>query len=183
MSTVLLRSLLHTAAENHCHPRDVLGFVNRRFAKAVLPGDFATVILARVDPQSGRLAYVSAGHVTAWLLSPEGERRDLESTGIILGIDPDATWESHEYDVVRGERLLVVTDGVTETQTADGRMFGRNRPVELLVGYSELSLDDAIDSMKRALDTFRQGAIQYDDVTIVLAALEDQMPPTNNDVA
>lgn len=172
MAAVLLWSLLHTAVENLCHPRDVMEFVNRRFVEAVLPEHFATVILVQIDVQSRCLAYVSAGHETAWLLSPDNERRELESTGLILGIDEDATWESREYDLVKGERLLVVTDGVTETQAANDNLFGRDRPVELLEGCSESSPDEAVDRIKDALAAFRQGTMQLDDVTIVLAAFE-----------
>ncbi len=52
-----------------------------------MPGGFATVILLQIDVQSRHLTYASAGHETAWLLAPDGRRRELESTGLILGID------------------------------------------------------------------------------------------------
>jgi len=171
MSTVLLRSLLHTATENLCHPGEILEFVNRRFVEAVLPGDFATAILIQIEVQSRRLTFASAGHETAWLLSPDGERRELQSTGLILGIDEDATWESQEYDLAQDERLLIVTDGVTETHADIDNMFGRDRPIELLEGCSESSLDEAVDRIKCELAAFRQGTMQLDDVTVVLAAL------------
>ena len=174
MATVLLRSLLHTAAESLCCPREVLDFVNRRFEEATLPGDFATVILVQIDVQSQRLEYASAGHETALLLSPDGERRALKSTGLILGIDADAIWESQEYDLAQGERLLLVTDGVTETHDPNGTLFGRDRLVELLETSPELILNEFIDRIKHALAAFQQEAVQHDDVTIVLAALDSQ---------
>ena len=172
MATVLLRSLLHTAAESLCCPREILDFANRRFVEATLPGDFATVILVQVDVQSRRLEYASAGHETALLLSPYGERRVLESTGLILGIDADATWESQECDLAQGERLLLVTDGVTETHGPNGTLFGRDRLIELLQNFPESSLDEVINRIKHALAAFQQGTVQHDDVTMVLAALD-----------
>ncbi len=174
MSTVLLRSLLHTASENYCSPKEILDFVNRRFVEATLPGDFATAILVELDLRSRRLEYVSAGHETAWLLSTDGERRALESTGLILGIDEDATWKSRKYDLAQGERLLIVTDGVTETHGANGTLFGRDRLIELLSDCEDLSLDEVAEQIKHALVAFRQESKQHDDVTVLLAALEGQ---------
>ncbi len=173
MTTVLLRSLLRMAAETWCHPGEILEFVNHRFVEAVLTEDFASVFLLRIDLRSGLTEYASAGHGTGWLLCPDGERRELESTGLILGIDEDATWESRELQLLLDDRLLVVTDGVTECRAADGRVFGSQRLTELVEACSALSLDETVDQIRSALDEFRQGAVQQDDVTVLLAALDD----------
>ena len=82
--------------------------------------------------------------------------------------------EWQEYDLVQGERLMLVTDGVTETHGPNGTLFGRDRLVELLETSPELILNEFIDRIKHALAAFQQEAVQHDDVTIVLAALDSQ---------
>lgn len=69
---------------------------------------------------------------------------------------------------------MLVTDGVTETHGPNGTLFGRDRLVELLESSSELSLNKVIDRIKHDLAAFQQEAVQHDDVTVVLAALDSQ---------
>lgn len=171
MSTVLLRALLHTATELHSSPIEIMDFVNRRFVDATLPGDFATVILVKLDLDLRRLEYVSAGHETCALVSPDGQHHPLESTGLILGIDEDAEFESQELNCATGDRLLLVTDGVTETQGADNQMFGRDRMIDLLRDLSQLPLDEVTRQLNLRLRQFRAGEAPHDDVTIVLTEI------------
>lgn len=173
MSTMLLRALLHTATELHDTTTEIMEFVNRRFVDATLPGDFATVVLVQLDLRSRRLDYVSAGHETGVLVSPDGRYRALESTGLILGIDENGEFESFELSCEPGERLLLVTDGVTETQGADGKMFGRERAIELLRKSSNLPVDDVLRQLNLQLKQFSAGAAPHDDVTVVLVEVPD----------
>ena len=173
MATMLLRSLLHTAAESYDQPRDILAFINRHFWEATLPGDFASAFLARIDPRQERITYASAGHESAWLLSSDGGKHELESTGLILGIDELAEWDVREYDFRRHDRLLVVTDGVTETFGPNDEVFGSRRLVETFEQQAAMPLEAAVDAIKESLETFRRGTKQLDDITIVLASLPD----------
>lgn len=173
MSTALLRSLLRTAAERFCRPAEIADFVNRRFLESTLPEDFATAILIRIDINNGLLEYLSAGHETAWLLSPDGTRRGMESGGLILGIDADAQWETGSYEFHAGDRLLIVTDGVTETYAATAEEFyGRERPVELLEQCAHSSVQRFTERLNDSLTAFRQGGLQADDVTVVITSFD-----------
>jgi len=171
MSTMLLRALLHAATELHDTPVGIMRFVNKRFVDAMLPGDFATVLLVQLNLRCRRLEYVSAGHETGVLLSPDAQHRPLQSTGMILGIDKDVEFESHECMWAPGDRLLLVTDGVTETQGSDGPMFGRQRTIEVLQESSRLPIDEVTRKLNQELVRFRGGAAPHDDVTIVLVEL------------
>ncbi len=171
MSTMLLRTLLHTGAELHPGSTEILAFVNQRFVEATLPGDFATVILVQLDLRTRHLEYVNAGHETGWLLSQSGQHRALESTGLVLGIDEKAAFASRECIFEPGDRLVLVTDGVTEAQGLDGKLFGRKRLIELLQESSHLPLHDVTARLNEALVQFRNGTPSHDDVTVLLATV------------
>ncbi len=184
MTTMLLRALVHTAAELYDSPLEIVQLVNRQFVDATLPGDFATLILAEIDLEKQQLEYVSAGHETCVLVRREGPPQPLESTGLILGIDKHAEFETRRLGCGPGDRLLLVTDGVTETQAAEGPMFGRNRMVDLLMESRELPIDAITTRLNRELVDFRHGAPPHDDITIVLVEIGSNGPlATNRDRA
>ncbi len=174
MSAMLLRALLHNGAEIHDRAITILEFMNRRFADAAMPGDFATVILVQFDLAKRRLEYVSAGHESGVLISPNGAHRVLESTGLIIGVEKDAQFESHELNFEPGDRLLLVTDGVTETQGGGGELFGLQRLIKLVRQSSQLPIDDVTGKLYQALIRTREHAAPHDDVTVVLAEMASE---------
>ncbi len=168
MSAAMLKSLLIQAADQFTSPAVMLDFINRRFTAVSLAGDFVSMLLVRAAPNTGGMQYASAGHEPAWLLSPTGATRELFSTGTVLGIQEDATWDDVTLDVKEGHRLLMATDGVSETFGARDEMFGRKRLVALLVDCRQLPIEQTTAGIKESLAAFRKGNVQDDDVTVVL---------------
>lgn len=178
MLTILLRALLRTAAELHEAPHLILDFVNKRFVESTLPGDFATVILVQLDFRSRRLRYAGAGHEPGLLLSRNGQRRELESTGLILGIEDDAEYDTQSLEFEAGDRLLLFTDGVTETECPNGELFGQAKLVELLEETRPLPPRGVTQQLNQLLVGARQGAAPHDDVTIVLVEMAGRTAET-----
>jgi serine phosphatase RsbU (regulator of sigma subunit) len=86
--------------------------------------------------------------------------RQLTEGGLIVGLIPDATYTS-AHDVLRpGERLLLTTDGVTETENAKGDLFGISQ-------FGNTALDHGIDSILDAVVEFRSPADALDDCTLL----------------
>ena len=77
-------------------------------------GTFVTMFAARIDPTSGALDYVDAGHGLALLLQPDGEVRRLHSAGLPLGAVPGEHWTADSEVLAPGETLLMVSDGVLD---------------------------------------------------------------------
>lgn len=168
MTAAMLKTLLLQAAERFNSPAEMLHFINQRFTSVCLVGDFVTMALVRADPRTGCLTYASAGHEPAWLLPHTGQARELSSTGMILGINAEATWDDMAIDVAAGDRLLIVTDGVSETLNGEGKMFGRQRLAHVLAESRDLSVQQAAERINEAVKDFRSGTAQTDDVTLVL---------------
>jgi len=171
MSAAMLKTLLLQAAESHTSPAELLDVVNRRFATVSLLGDFVSMILLRIEPQAGRLQYASAGHEPGWLISSNENQRELPSTGLLLGIDEQAAWEEVTIETTVGDRLIILTDGVSETFNPQGEMFGRNRLFNLLTESQKLTTKQTVRRIDEALAAYRGKAPQHDDVTAVLIEL------------
>lgn len=168
MTAAMLKALLLQAAESFTSPDEMMQYINQRYMAVSPLGDFVTLTLVCVAPQHGNLQYASAGHEPAWLLPHTGEIRELSSTGMILGIDGEAEWDVVTIDVAGGDRLLILTDGVSETLSREGKMFGRARLADVLTANSGLTVDEAAGKINEALRAFRDDAAQTDDVTFVL---------------
>jgi len=169
MSAAMLKLLLQRACELSNRPADILTRINRQFMKINLYGDFATMLIVSLNTTDGQLEYASAGHETAWLIDHTGDIGELKSTGIVLGIDETSSWETRHLEMTRKGRLLMVTDGVTETQpAADGGCFGRQRLVSLLASTKHLAASRAVELIAQELTSFREGSSPHDDVTLVV---------------
>ena len=74
----------------------------------------------------GRLEYVNCGHVPP-LLVCNGEVIRPEHGNLPVGLMADATYESDRFQLHSGDRLVLVTDGVTEAENAEGEFFDNHR--------------------------------------------------------
>lgn len=72
---------------------------------------FITAFSARLDPVTGVLVYIDAGHGLAVVFDTAGGHRRLEPSGPPLGLLPGMTWKAHTTTLAPGETLLVVSDG------------------------------------------------------------------------
>lgn len=168
MSASMLKVLLMQAAERLTSPADIMSFINERFTSVSLVGDFASMVLVRTAPRDEILDYASAGHEPSWLLSSTGGLRELQSTGTLLGIDPESNWKSVSIRLEPGERLLIATDGVSETVNPKGSQFGRRRLVQLFADCSQDTLQHVARRIRDTVCEYRHDRPQHDDLTVVL---------------
>ncbi|WP_128437193.1 fused response regulator/phosphatase [Streptomyces cyaneus] len=82
------------------------------------PDVTATVCLALVDPGTGRVRIANAGHIPPLLVRDAGDAEYVPVDGPLLGLALDRP-EPSELVLTRGDRLLMVTDGLIETRGID----------------------------------------------------------------
>src|SRR5437762_5610226 len=104
---------------------DIVTAVNRFFTQKHIGEKYATVIIARLR-RDGEMEYVNCGHVQP-LLVCGGEVIRPSHGCLPVGLLPDATYESDRYSLHAGDRLVLVTDGVTEAENAEGEFFDNER--------------------------------------------------------
>ncbi len=127
---------------------------------------FATVFLGVLDPASGRLVYVNAGHEAPAVVALDGVRQRFEPTGPALGLLPGLSFEAAESTLAPGETLVVFTDGVTDAQAPDGSFFSEDRLLDL-VTQPAASADTLLDRVDAALTEHVAGGADFDDVTLL----------------
>ncbi|MCA9013659.1 MAG: serine/threonine-protein phosphatase, partial [Planctomycetaceae bacterium] len=148
-------------------PAAVLEKMNSRFTASILPGNFATMFLGRWHPDSRELCWTSAGHESGILLKASGGLDQLRSSGLPLGIDLDAEWEQQTTTLAVGDRLLLYSDGATETRGANGDLFGRERLVAWYSRQVNSVSDEALAGLSDTLREYRGDRPRADDLTLV----------------
>ena len=128
---------------------------------------FATAFLGVLDPASGRLVYVCAGHEAPAVAASGNVRQRLEPTGPALGLLPGLDFEAAEATLAPGETLVAFTDGVTDAQAPDGSFFSEERLLSL-VATPAPSSDVLLDRVDAALAEHVAGGANFDDVTLLV---------------
>jgi serine phosphatase RsbU (regulator of sigma subunit) len=138
---------------------EIVAAVNRFFTYKHIGEKYATMIIARLR-SDGELEYVNCGHVPpVWICGDEVVRP--AHGNLPVGLLADATYASDRCQMRSGDRLILVTDGVTEAENARGDMFDSER-LETVAGKSK-SMDDIF----AAVADFCGGTPLNDDCTVV----------------
>src|SRR5712692_2710506 len=138
---------------------EIVAAVNRFFTKKHLGEKYATVIIARVR-RDGELEYVNCGHIPPLLICNHEVIRPSHGN-LPVGLLADATYESDRCSLHPGDRLVLVTDGVTEAENAKGDFFDNER-LEAVAAKGS-SLEDIFASVS----AFCGGTPLGDDCTVV----------------
>ena len=160
------QALLNAALRECEGPADALGRVGREISHLLPGGRFISLWVGIIEPATGRVRFVDAGH-GHWLLrfgpGAEPERLPVRG-GLPLGIDPDAPYEDESLLLPPASRLVLHSDGVHEQRSREGEEFGADRVVRTLRPCTS-ARDDAERLFHAVLD-FAPGDALDDDVTI-----------------
>jgi len=129
---------------------------------------FTTAFLSELDPSTGTLTYINAGHNAPMLCRKSGGLERLESGGLPIGIKADAQYETGSVVLAPGDWLVIFTDGVIEALNVASEEFGETR---LLANIAQATNGSPAQMMTRImtdLDRFVGNTPQHDDVTCLL---------------
>jgi phosphoserine phosphatase RsbU/P len=134
---------------------------------------YVTAIFLRLDPVSGEMEVVNAGHNPAFLVSGDTPTRLIEASGTPIGMLPGSRYSIERVPIEPGARLLLYTDGLTEIFRGEEE-FGQDRLMEAFRGMdmpqiseSARHAEDTLTSLWTTLDTFSEGAPQQDDMSAI----------------
>lgn len=172
-SAALLMSSLHAAVHAQvasCRPiTETIGAVNRYLADNTPANRFVTLFYAELDPETGALAFVNAGHNPPLIAhGSDGTLEQLGAGGLPLGILPDYDYREGRTQLSHGDVLVVYSDGVTETQDPHGEEFGTTRLQEVVSQNLHATASGIRDKIEAALSAFAQGTPAVDDITLVI---------------
>lgn len=177
-AAALLMSSLHAAIHAQSASHDSLvatiSAVNRYLADNIPANRFVTLFYAELDPESGALSFLNAGHNPPLIVHAAGTVEQLASGGLPLGIKRDAEYREGRTQLQLGDVLVIYSDGVTEAVSPSGEEFGPTRLYEVVSRNVEASAAGIRDRIESSLTKFAQGTSAADDITLVIVKRQNQ---------
>ena len=135
-----------------------IGLLLNEFLCTRSVGKYATLVILKLFPD-GHVEYLNCGHIQPIVISGTEIHR-LQDSNLIVGLLPQATYISARHAMHPGERLLLVTDGLTEAEDKAGNPFG-DSGLE-----AALHLQD-LDAILDRVDEFQKPNLPQDDCTLL----------------
>lgn len=129
-------------------------------------GMFATLFFGVLNPVTGQLYYINAGHEPLYFIDSNGVKKALDPTGPAVGMFPNSAFDTGQIQFEQGDMLIGYTDGVTEARSPQDELFTRSR-LKSLVEQPFSSATDLLDRVKTSLFAFIDIAPMGDDVTML----------------
>ncbi|MFN8474505.1 MAG: SpoIIE family protein phosphatase [Anaerolineae bacterium] len=132
---------------------------------------FATVFFGILDPATGDLYYVNAGHEAPIIFQDGVVKARLGVNGPAVGIIPQITYPVQLAHLDPGDTLLIYTDGVTEAKDPGNHLYGEQRLLKLIEKPAP-SAAALLEDIELALREHIATAAQFDDITMLAVRRE-----------
>ncbi|ORT56022.1 hypothetical protein BKD26_30405 [Streptomyces sp. CB03238] len=174
-----LRSAVRAFALSGHDPEEVMSGTNRLLID-LDAGQFATCCYIVLDAATGVTRAVRAGHLQPLLRHPDGTTEVLDLPGgVVLGVDPEATYPVTELRLAPGDVLALFTDGLVEQPGTDIDLgIERLRGALSGVGPSPLA-----DTAERLIREATGAHDRPDDIALLLAARRPDGGPRRSSAA
>jgi phosphoserine phosphatase RsbU/P len=166
----MVRAVFHAYPGPPIDPGAVLKFINDQFRFLWGSSILATALYAVIDGRTRRTSVACAGHYPPLLMRGSTVVPvELEGT-IPLLITDIPSIPCNEQILAEGDRLLFYTDGITERESADERMYDLSGLSEALITAHQTSSGDLLPEIMRSVDGFAGGEEPHDDQTLLLVS-------------
>jgi serine phosphatase RsbU (regulator of sigma subunit) len=167
--TAMLQASLRTQASAGVRVSAMMETINRLVCGRAVTGQFATFFLAAVSERDMTLRFTNAGHNFPYLFRTSGERKALETGGLVVGMMDDARYQEECVALAPGDRVLFYTDGVTEAARPDQEMFGEERLIRLVESLPrDLAACEVVDRVLEGVRDFLGETEAGDDITVMV---------------
>ena len=130
-------------------------------------GMFVTAFIGILDLNDGQVQYINAGHCPPLHKTQGGYEYIDMNRNIILGARLDYKYKSRKLTLQDSDRLFLYTDGVTEAQNHEGKMFEEER-LKKALNQKEMSLADTLNHVYKQIKKFVKDDSQSDDITMLV---------------
>ncbi len=181
--TAVVKSCVATLTEFHTGtaltPTEMLTRINEIVYRSCKGQLLMTMSVAQLDLDSGVLTLANAGHEAPFhvrptkTLTPEGKPAKPKTDALFvrgerLGFQANSVYDSLTVQLEPGDTVLVYSDGISEANNQEGKIWGERALKNTFAALAHESLETIKSSLVKALDDFSQGATQKDDITFVL---------------
>ena len=172
------RSQFRTVSAHERSPLHIVTAMNNSMSDINQDMMFVTFFCGILDLLNGHLRYCNAGHNGPLLIGNAGVSQLPVIPNLPLGIMPGMAYQEQETDLSYGESIFLYTDGITEAEDKEHRLFGEERLKETL-SNAKGTAQEKLSTLKAAISSFVGKSQQSDDMTTMLIQyMNDKNPDT-----
>jgi len=154
-------------------PAQIVSAANLDLSRENVETLFVTLLLGVLDVESGELELVNAGHEGPWRLGADGTLRQVIAAagqgGPPLCVVDDFVYRVHKLRLSPGDRLCMVTDGITEAANDAGELYGNHRLHAALASVPPgAPASGIVHDVREDVGAFVAGAEASDDLAILV---------------
>ena len=165
------------------NPVELASEFNRLMLDELQVEQYFTLVYAEFDEVSGDLRLVQAGHPHPLLLRASGAVERIGQGGLPIGLIEGAEYDETRLRLSPGDRLFLMSDGITECPGKDGRDLGEEGAEALIRGLAGLASGPLLDCLVEELADFAGTDRLPDDVSGLILAFSGPETQANTDMA
>jgi len=140
--------------------------INKIIYNASPPDKFITFFIALLNPSSGELDVINAGHNPSLILRNDGSLEKIEAGGVAFGMfDMGLPFDGQKLKLNPGERMLLFTDGIPEAMTMDEVEYSDEKLEKFFIKHNKETAQEFIEKLILDVKNFTLDTPQSDDIT------------------
>ena len=120
---------------------------NRLMLEEIQVEQYFTMAYAVLELDTGKVVLTQAGHPHPMVLRADGRLERVGNGGLPIGLIPDADYDDSELTLNAGDRLFLMSDGITECPGTTGLDLGEEGLASLLDRLGELESPALLEAL------------------------------------
>ena len=166
-----LQAAVKTCASRGMRPSDLCKAVNHVISENMASQGFISFFYGILEAGNWTLTYCNAGHNPPLLVRKGGGFEHLSEGGGVLGVMQSWEYAEESVRLCSGDRILLYTDGITESRNRAGEEFGEERLLGRVVQSEETDAAALAKNVIGAATEFNDGNFD-DDLTVVAISID-----------
>jgi len=144
--------------------------LNRIFCDPRWDNRFITFFFGVLDPASHEICFHNAGHIPPILVFSDGTAEMLgeNNIGLPLGVMDDTEYPESRLTIQKGQKLVVLSDGITDAMNAQGNYFSLSGVLKHMSGNRVDSVEEFGGRLISAVHSFSGRTPQTDDQSLLI---------------
>ena len=191
----ITQAIFRNIASREDNPAHIMQLLNETACRNNKANIFVTLFVGVLDLPTGHLRYCNAGHELPILIdhspltidhSPSQMPAEASARGgqqcsmfnvqcsmieakpnLPIGLFDDFNYEMQSMQMPPGATLFLYTDGLTEARNADGKLFGRDRVVQMIEACGPKEPKQLVETVIEKWHQFVGTTEQSDDLTLL----------------
>jgi sigma-B regulation protein RsbU (phosphoserine phosphatase) len=165
----MARSLVRATVLSGRPPAQALERSNALILTDARANMFVTLFFAALNPRTGELTYVNAGHNPPLIYrAGSGSVASLKAGGIALGVIEEIELQEAQLTLEPGDLIVLYTDGVTEAINDRYEEFGAERMARVVLRNASQPAGGIIDRLNEARAEFVGSQPPFDDAALMV---------------